>query len=408
MNKSGARFTTVVACDFDQTLAATYTLAEARARRDWTECRRMAGTTSWFDGIEETLLFLAASGVVLSVASTAPMIYLEPFLERLPIQFAKIMHYGSVPKTRIEGLSLRCTIKLAQLQMLADQYALGLHIMIGDDADDFQAAALARWTFLHACWGGACDHIGGLHCKVPDDVLACVQAIQAKFTDTQLRIGLLSNSNKLLSFETFTARLLPISSLRAAYLEVYHPGQRRPADAVSEALFGFKDADAHMTSVLAALAAVAAKHVFSNSIVTHVVPVLSSSERRASPGTPIGHVAKAVATSLGAAPDYSLVSQREARSSLHKQSGGYASRRTLLNSVLTCRPANGMRIVLVDDVITTGASMSSYSELLATAGAEIIGMVALMRTARGTAYANASFFEALANRESSFRVVELA
>lgn len=156
--------------DFDMTVADTALLEPHRRARDWVVCRRLAPGVAFYAGVREALLAIAQSGVGLAIASSAPRSYLMPFLERLDVPFLDVLGYHDTQGVPAPpGMRGRAAIKARQLSILQQRYRVPV-VFIGDDADDAAAAAAVGATFVHACWGGACNAVGGAHATEPGEL----------------------------------------------------------------------------------------------------------------------------------------------------------------------------------------------------------------------------------------------
>jgi ComF family protein len=74
---------------------------------------------------------------------------------------------------------------------------------------------------------------------------------------------------------------------------------------------------------------------------------------------------------------------RSARSTASQKTLGASDRETNLRSSMVSRtPLNGRRFVLVDDIVTTGATLTEAARAITAAGGEVVGRAALAFTPR--------------------------
>jgi len=81
----------------------------------------------------------------------------------------------------------------------------------------------------------------------------------------------------------------------------------------------------------------------------------------------------------GARPHRLLVPARAARD---QRGLGRDGRERNVAGTLRARPARGLRVVIVDDVVTTGATLREAARVLRAAGADVVGAAALASTPR--------------------------
>ncbi len=129
---------------------------------------------------------------------------------------------------------------------------------------------------------------------------------------------------------------------------------------------------------------------------THCVPTLGSSDLKADPASGTYQLAVAVADHLGIKLDDSSFYQTVPRESLHGSCHTRAQREEIVRSVLRVRGnISGRRYLAIDDIFTTGATMTVYAELMEQKRASLDGGVALFRYENSLPLRNpAIFFEA--------------
>jgi predicted amidophosphoribosyltransferase len=148
------------------------------------------------------------------------------------------------------------------------------------------------------------------------------------------------------------------------------------AGSVQQALLALKDGRTSTASVLAPLLAAAITAADTESEVELApVPSTRSAMRRRGFDPVLLVLARA-----GARPTRVL---RTARAHRVQKGLGRAERQRNLHGVHRARgPLNGRRFLLVDDVVTTGATISEAARAIRDAGGEVVGAVAIAATPR--------------------------
>jgi hypothetical protein len=132
---------------------------------------------------------------------------------------------------------------------------------------------------------------------------------------------------------------------------------------------------------------------------THVVPTLGSTDLTPDPNCGTYKLAEAVANALHIPLDLDSFFQIKEREKLH--TGGRSRKREererIVRDVLRQRGnIAGRRYVVVDDIFTTGATMTVYAELLENAGAMLEGGIALFRYENSQPLLNPEMFPPIA------------
>jgi predicted amidophosphoribosyltransferase len=86
------------------------------------------------------------------------------------------------------------------------------------------------------------------------------------------------------------------------------------------------------------------------------------------------------AVAHGAPPAAPLL--RWARATQDQAGLGVAARERNREAALVARPCPGLRVVIVDDIVTTGATLSEAARALGLAGAEVLGAATVASTRR--------------------------
>lgn len=166
--------------DVDQTLADTSLLDGLRRTRQWDACIRKAAGLALFNGIDDAIRELHGRGATVFVASSAAQRYVNAFAARLSAPIEDVLHFYSVSFRARAGLSRRACLKADQLQHVASRKNWDTLVFVGDDRDDAAGASLAGAHFVHACWGGACEAINGIHPGLPTELLLSVEGIRSE------------------------------------------------------------------------------------------------------------------------------------------------------------------------------------------------------------------------------------
>ena len=162
----------------------------------------------------------------------------------------------------------------------------------------------------------------------------------------------------------------------------YHHHSRYP-DPTYHTLLKFKGGERSvLDEFLPLLARIARAGFLKNGIVvkpTEITSVLSSGSSDISPGSREFLIASTMAETLNLNVATHLFRQSP-RLPLHLHQGlGFGERYRIVLENLSCQDARGKRILLLDDLLTTGATIEAYAKRIAERGGTLVGAVTLMK-----------------------------
>jgi predicted amidophosphoribosyltransferase len=182
----------------------------------------------------------------------------------------------------------------------------------------------------------------------------------------------------------FACKWLEDVDIDVTYLDNYKSSGE---DAFSIALRSFKDGNNLLGERLASDMVHMVETAFGGKAINCVVPIIGHNERSRDAKSPLGAAAIAVAGAIPCRTDFSLVSKMP-HAPLHGTRRTKAERRRLVaESSLQVATCDGLQVLLLDDVLTTGASLEAYARVLRSAGASVVGAAVIGRHDRDNARA---------------------
>lgn len=165
---------------------------------------------------------------------------------------------------------------------------------------------------------------------------------------------------------------------RTVAIGFYYPKEVTAEDAFSKAIIEFKSSNPIYINSFAILCT---KILNENNIKPdEIISVLGSDEIRTTSSQPLAILCQSVAQSIKCEFNKDAFSQLEIRKSL-KDAGGFESRIEVLKNTLRCNGNfQNKKVLLVDDVITTGATLKYYTEMLKKNGADAVYFMSLGKT----------------------------
>jgi predicted amidophosphoribosyltransferase len=163
------------------------------------------------------------------------------------------------------------------------------------------------------------------------------------------------------------------------FLDHYHRADNADFAESIRVQHAFKDGHPETVKTFAPIMSRIVAHELGDRL-THVVPVLGSTDLQADPTSGTYQLATAIAKTLGIPVDTTSFFQTGPRDSLHGGRRTRAQREEIVRAVLRQRGRIALRqYLVVDDVFTTGATMTVYAELMEAAGASLAAGAALFR-----------------------------
>ncbi|MDQ6944406.1 MAG: hypothetical protein M3169_18055 [Candidatus Eremiobacteraeota bacterium] len=188
-----------------------------------------------------------------------------------------------------------------------------------------------------------------------------------------------------------------VKKLPTAVLDFWHKTpEREPFISGNTAMERFKAGDERAAVAFSrALGAIAGE--FRNNRIDYVVPLIESDATRATRDTPVGRLAVAAARTLGAEVNVDIFRQTPRRTLHGGEVLNYDERYEIVHENLTIRGTHrGTRILLVDDVVSSGATTSAYRDRFGEAGGTACAVLGVMKFAQEQPLLNPDIYPPLA------------
>lgn len=194
--------------------------------------------------------------------------------------------------------------------------------------------------------------------------------------------------------------LLPESRRPVTFLDFHRKQPYSPQyENAVRTMYAFKDNVREVVDEFAkAIAAVACAN-FAEMGITHVFPALGHNELQVPRRSRTRRVAEIVAAQLGAALDTDSFFQTHERDRLHSEYRPREERRRMVSDALRCVPhRDGRRVLLIDDLVTTGSTQECYAELLQTNRGFFAGAAVMMKYENDEGLLNPWLYDELMGR----------
>lgn len=375
----------VVVLDFDQTICDTSSIEHLREAWDWAACARHGADLPFYDGLPEAIAALKEAGMIVGIASNSPREqYLDAFVARLEEEAGVDLdfvygYWEGVALEPVRGTNGKAVVKAAQLAEIQRQYPNDDVVMVGDDRNDSWASKLLRIPFAHACWDSDC---GPIWCQSHVARPALLTPFAMRMLSRQYVKPYVVPPVERRRAGGFTwAHETLKGGISAAFLDFYHKlpcyDPFRDSNAAMER---FKGGAQDVAEVFRRAIGVVAREFVATPF-DFVVPVIGSKAETVESGTPVDGLARAVSAALGK-PVARDMFEQDPRASLSggRPIGPEERYKRVYDNLRFVGGQRRPRILLVDDVITSGATAKAYADRAAEAGAHVVGIVGVMKT----------------------------
>jgi phosphoglycolate phosphatase-like HAD superfamily hydrolase/adenine/guanine phosphoribosyltransferase-like PRPP-binding protein len=385
----------VAAFDFDMTLSDTSSLKDLRERYEWSALAARFEGLQLYPGIGEAIDALNAAGIVTAVASVSPRYrYLDPLLQQFGCHFDEVYGYWEgLSFEPVRGLSGKTLVKAAQLRQLQSSHPGHNIVLIGDDSTDSYACRQVGVPFGFASWSGANTRYSDLEIVRPRDIPNAVRALAGM---TIAAHEPPPHPSRLVAGVRVADHLAGGTTITVVD---YYKKYRNYAPFVNahDVARALKDDNPRIIEAFAAVT----KHVAAvvpTAAIDVIVPILGSREATADAASRVAQIAQALSEASGIPTRLDLVNQTP-RNTLRSDRLDHGERyRMVYDNIRFVANARRQRILLVDDITTTGASVEAYAARAREAGANVIRCFALMKTDDAEPLLNAPLYDQMINR----------
>jgi HAD superfamily hydrolase (TIGR01549 family) len=359
--------------DLDDTLVDTSAVRAARDNQDWTAVKenlhRIVPFASDGVAIEETPARLKAEGMGIGILTHAPRWYAETLLDRFGIR-ADVLITGSdgyPPKpdpTSLKALAAELGV------------AVGSCAYVGDMHTDAAAAAAAGAVSVGACWAETVPH--EWRRWWPDVAIAKPERLLE--LDEFDRLGplaevVLGGRDPRWHWGTLM-RIEPDVRACGRYFTP-EDVERFPGHALSQLLLEAKESEDAATRVAEIFVALAGRPAWRRpesrpQLIVSVPPKPGQDYDR------FTLIRSALAGALGAVDGVGVLTMRFDVANYKRMS--HDERRAVNRDRFAARTLGGERVLLIDDVLTSGGQVEACRDALLRSGAGWVGIVALAAT----------------------------
>lgn len=174
-----------------------------------------------------------------------------------------------------------------------------------------------------------------------------------------------------------------VDHIRIFYVENYYANVEFHLPSI--ALRRFKDGDSTAAAIFAQAAAAVVEEAFSSNPPNTIVPVIGSNKLLADPDSPVFRLSLNIAQVLDIDFAPNLLSKSGYHRPLHqlpKWEASKSERLKELDDLVHSKPCSARKILIVDDVLTTGATIATYAAAIRKAHGHVAGALVLSRTTK--------------------------